>query len=317
MATKCFYHSADLDGQCSGAIVNHFEKEVQLFGFNYGEPFPWDAINPSDTVYMVDVSLPIPDMVRLAKFLKQGSGCLIYIDHHISVIEGLKQLSPEDRNLIKGIQNTKFSACELCWKHFSMQDSKVPIAVELLGIYDTWRHDSSNEDRVLGWQYGMRRFKNVWPVHSMPFWEQIFNLTESDKQFKSIMHSGKIIHHYQQTIDAKQARGCSFETTLVPGTVMGDSSLKPLKCIAANTGYFNSQFFKSVYDPTKHDAMLMFQITKRGDWKVSIYTTKEEVDCSKYAGSYGGGGHGGAAGFIVPLDALPFKPNQDFSQTLK
>ena len=37
---KCFYHSADLDGQCSGAIVKLARPDCELVGIDYGDPFP-------------------------------------------------------------------------------------------------------------------------------------------------------------------------------------------------------------------------------------------------------------------------------------
>lgn len=34
-------------------------------------------------------------------------------------------------------------------------------------------------------------------------------------------------------------------------------------------------------------------------WHVSLYNDNGEVDCSKIAKTYGGGGHKGAAGFLT------------------
>lgn len=95
----CFYHKADLDGVCSGAIVKHFVPDCEMVGFDYGMEFPWDKVLvvpdasggktetaatlldagafPKRTVYMVDVSLPPADMKRLAKVSE-----LVWIDHH-------------------------------------------------------------------------------------------------------------------------------------------------------------------------------------------------------------------------------------------
>jgi hypothetical protein len=40
----CFYHSADLDGHCSGAIIKKVHPECELIGINYGDEFPWDKV---------------------------------------------------------------------------------------------------------------------------------------------------------------------------------------------------------------------------------------------------------------------------------
>ena len=42
---KCFYHLADLDGHCSGAIVKYKYPDAELFGINYGQAFPYDKIS--------------------------------------------------------------------------------------------------------------------------------------------------------------------------------------------------------------------------------------------------------------------------------
>jgi len=80
---KCFYHSADLDGHCSGAIVKHFNPECEMFPINYGQTFPWEKIQEDEWIYMVDFSLqPFEDMVKL------NQSCnLVWIDHHATAIE--------------------------------------------------------------------------------------------------------------------------------------------------------------------------------------------------------------------------------------
>ena len=40
-------------------------------------------------------------------------------------------------------------------------------------------------------------------------------------------------------------------------------------------------------------------------WKVSLYSTKPEIDCGAIAKTYGGGGHVGAAGFVC--NRLPWE----------
>jgi oligoribonuclease NrnB/cAMP/cGMP phosphodiesterase (DHH superfamily) len=66
--------------------------------------------------------------------------------------------------------------------------------------------------------------------------------------------------------------------------------------IALNGGGFSSNAFKSVYDPYKHDIMMPFRFNGTL-WTFSIYTTKDDIDCSALAKEMGGGGHRKAAGF--------------------
>ena len=54
-----------------------------------------------------------------------------------------------------------------------------------------------------------------------------------------------------------------------------------------------------------YDLMITFVRRKDKLWNVSLYSTKEDVDCGAICKSFGGGGHKGAAGFQVK--ELPFE----------
>jgi len=85
MNSLCFYHNADLDGLCSAAIVKHFVKNVNVdfYGINYGDAFPWDKIEDYDSIIMVDWTLqPFDELIKLANMKE-----LTVIDHHKSVAE--------------------------------------------------------------------------------------------------------------------------------------------------------------------------------------------------------------------------------------
>lgn len=302
--TKCYYHIADLDGHCSGAVVKHFEPEAELIGFNYGYDFPWDNIDSSDVVYMVDVSLPMDDMVMLAKALHQGGGQLIWIDHHIGVIRQFHELDPGVQAIFGGKLDDSKAACELCWEFFSAEP--IPVGVQMLGIYDSWRFAPGAEEKMIKrFQYGMRLNPETRPEKAMPLWQSILLNGEESEILQQAMQAGGVIYSYQQTQNEKTCRSCAFETLLAHA--YDDHALEPLRCIAVNSSLMNSDVYKSVYDPEKHDAMLCFYRSNRGFWRISIYSDKDEVDCSEYAKSYGGGGHKGAAGFQSSEDVPPFR----------
>lgn len=160
MKIVCIYHSIDLDGWMSAAIVKHWhftkpnEKiksgyqgttipidDIDFIGYNYGQPIP-DLLE-YDKVIMCDISFPKEEMWKLYnKFHKN----FIWIDHHISAIkdithwEGNKPIVFEE-----GIRDIEFAACELTWKYF-FPDKTMPEIVRLLGRYDCFGHKFTKED---------------------------------------------------------------------------------------------------------------------------------------------------------------------------
>lgn len=284
--TSLIYHSKDLDGFTSGAIMKMAmeEKNVeyQLIGYDYGQPFPWDKIPKGSAVIMADVSLPVDDMFKLVQHTHSN---FTWIDHHKSAIEEFNKRM----NWIWGNHGTppafpvflsdKLSACELCWKYF-FPDRPIPLAIELLGKYDTWRDNRTKywDDVILPFQYGMRlecTSPETFPtgcLNELRFFEEIRNI-------------GQSILKYQANIDAYAAKG-AFEI-----------DFKGYRAICMNGGGTNSQAFKTVYDEAKHDLMMPFRFNGKF-WTFSIYTTKD-IDCSVLAKELGGGGHAKAAGYQV------------------
>lgn len=181
--TACVYHSIDLDGFMSAAIVKHWyltnviqndktlgdiivdtilqeyvpkepifkdTNNLWFIGYNYGQPIP--DLSKYDKVIMCDVSFPKEEMEELhLKLCKWYSDKFVWIDHHISAIK-------DNGEFYDGIRDTKFAACELTWKYF-FPDEPMPEIVRLLGRYDCFgSHGADEEQKVLEFQYGARQY---------------------------------------------------------------------------------------------------------------------------------------------------------------
>jgi oligoribonuclease NrnB/cAMP/cGMP phosphodiesterase (DHH superfamily) len=274
------YHSKDFDGVCSGAIMKYKYPDIELIGYDYGEPVPWEKVK-GQVVIMADVSLPMPDMDRLAALVKS----FVWIDHHASAIKDFKEAFPviDPASFIVPVLDSKFSACELCWKYF-FPERPMPLIVEYLGRYDRWdKSDPKFFDEVLlPFQYGMRC---EYPLDPDKFPSNHFSQSLTDKaESKSITLIGRSILKYQAQQNEQTLQQRSFE-----GTVDG------LPALFCNGVPHNSQSFASGYDPEKHKLMVPFYYDGK-TWNFSLYSTHEDVDCGAIAKLYGGGGHKGAAG---------------------
>ena len=273
---KCFYHSADLDGHCSGAIIKKRYPECEMIGINYGDDFPWDTIGKDETIFMVDFSLqPFEDMVRLADMCN-----FIWIDHHISAMtECVKHEGFKGRAFV----NDDFSGCELTWMFF-YSTKETPLSVHLLGRYDVW--DLKADTRVMPFQWGMRIYDTL---PEADIWDEVL---KPDSDMKYIVKDGELLLEHRDAENEKYIKACAFETVF-----------EGLRAIAVNKGLTNSQLFDSIWDTDKHDIMLTF-VYRKGQWTVSLYTTKPDIDVSEIAKKYGGGGHRQAAGFQCEI--IPF-----------
>lgn len=276
---KCFYHSADLDGKCSAAIIRMAYPNCALFGIDYGDEFPWGSIDPEEVVYMVDFSLqPFTEMCKLSGMVPNFH----WIDHHKSALD--EDAKPKDFH-IHGLRKVGKAGCELVWEYL-YPDTDLPLAVTLLGRYDVWDHKA--DVRVLAFQYGMRG-KDGSPNND-DLWRDL--LAPGVETVNHIANEGNAIIRYEKTQNENYMKKFAFEVEFAG-----------LKFIAANK-HGSSQMFESVYDPKEHDGMMAFQMMKGGRWTVSIFTDKPGVDLGTIAKKNGGGGHAGAAGF--QCDEIPF-----------
>lgn len=274
----CFYHNADLDGQCSGALIKIAYPDCKMIGINYGDEFPWSELkNKHDKIFMVDFSLqPFNKMVDLQTL---SNNKLIWIDHHKSAIEEHKKWNDEHTYLsINGIREIGKGACEIVYKYLNSNkydvNEYIPTFVKLLSNYDVWNHD---DYRVMPFQYGMRLY-NTNP-ENIEFWNSLYN---NEIKIDEIIYKGEIILDYQKMEDKKFISSCSFEVVFYG-----------YKFICANKGLSNSRLFDSI-DSEKYDGFMTF-IWRKGQWTISMYSDK--IDVSKIAKENGGGGHKGAAGF--------------------
>lgn len=284
------YHSRDLDGYCSGAICLKKYPDAIAIGYDYGQPIPYDQIKPNTPVIMVDVSLPMNEMVKMA--LHTGRQ-FTWIDHHISAINDYLDLEANNKTQAGFITayfgtalNGPIAACELTWNYL-FPDQQMPTAVSLLGQFDTWRNENKTawDLSILPFQYGMK----VWGINSAESFPQVF-LTTTDEQYqyqliKNTIQDGSIALQYQKNVDRANMQS-AFEV-----------EFEGLKAIACNGAGLGSMAFNSVPNLEDYDLMMPFKFDGQ-QWSLSLYTAKDNIDCSVLAKKYGGGGHRGASGFI-------------------
>ena len=297
---KCIYHSADLDGKMSAAIVQSFNKDCELIPANYGDPFPWhlfmnDKHNTNELVYMVDFSLqPFEKMYELMKLCR-----FVWIDHHETAInESLNNKNWCETGISGGILRIGIGACQLAWQYFT--DREIPLPVRALAHYDVWDHnwvDHTNElirGDVLDFQYGVQANLPKDPEAQIEYLKLWLNV-DSRIMMRATIDEGRAILKYIRANNYEYGRMHAYKTQI-------DGHF----ATAINKGMASSLLFESLKLPDNHVRIAYCQLPS-GQWTVSLYSkgTVGSVHVGNIAKKHGGGGHANAAGF--QCDELPFK----------
>jgi len=292
MSKLVYYHANDLDGKCSGEIVRHFNPDAEMIGIDYGfnEPDP-DDFEGKDVV-MVDFCLqPFSRMAELVKICRT----FLWIDHHKSAIQEYNNYLDFPRlGNVEVVLDTKFSACELVYRHYAKESP--PLPVYLLGRYDVWDLDAHPD--IMAFQWGMRMHNTVpgarvWiDVGVTPSYPLSEKIEQAAMGMNEVVIDGKTCLKYRDMENEAYVKKHALEIRF-----------EGRKFIAINRGITNSQMFDSIWDENKYDGMLTFCRLSNRLWTVSMYSTNK--DLSKIAQIYGGGGHAGACGF--QCEDLPFK----------
>jgi oligoribonuclease NrnB/cAMP/cGMP phosphodiesterase (DHH superfamily) len=280
--TVCLHHN-DADGRASAAVVRRaYNRQVIAIEMNYGDSIQWDRIGPARRVVVVDFSLPLDDMQRLA----QGRE-LIWIDHHISAI----RLLGEAARAWQGLQDTREAACVLTWRYL-FPNQPVPRALVLISDRDVWRwaeSDTGPFDAGLGQENTHPDNDDLW----LPL------LADDPAMLQGLIESGRILRAAQlYDIDKRLA---SY------GYAVIFEGQRTLAINARGNGDFGAAIRAMNYPL----AYCYIDGIQNGRLMTFVTLFSSEVDVSRIAQKFGGGGHPGAAGFSFERAASPFPPGAE------
>lgn len=277
MKNALFFHRVDWDGLLSAAIVLNENSEdiFDLFPINYGDKLPsLEELEVYDTIYVVDYSLP-------REYNQELGDRLIWIDHHISAIKANEDL------IIRGLQDTTFSACELCWIYFN-GPYKIHMIVNLLGEYDIFEKSEryfSWED-ILTFQMGARTIDLTI--------ENAKKLLTGEISASHVMDAGKAILTY-----ARQQEKTAFERMAWDVTIDGH----PAKALLANE--MSSLMCEQTLATHIADVVVLINRRNDNEFKISVRVADGcDFDASEFCKKFGGGGHRPAAGCTIPIETF-------------
>jgi uncharacterized protein len=318
--TYVVYHRADFDGLLSGAVCSHFMPDAELIGWDFGDvPVSWDS-QPDDKVYVVD----LPPTAVTNPFSQN----MVWIDHHKSSIDAYDSeafvqsrlqalrdagadedelIAVRHRQRIPGLRIDGVAACRLCWQYLRAQadpsyigtaegldkqqyiDRKVkePLVLTLAGEYDVW---DLRDERSLSLQFGMTARGWTSPTDFLG----ILVDKKGDYLLAQVEEEGEAARDWQLFFAASVLAS--------HGYVREFEGLRFVVLASAHAR--NSMWFPGGWLPDGIDALMAWRYDgKRVGFSLYHHPNRNDLDLSVIAAKYGGGGHRGACGFSMTLDA--------------
>ncbi|MGL5692065.1 MAG: DHH family phosphoesterase [Bacteroidales bacterium] len=300
------YHKVDMDGITSAAITLHYiinklnasmdEIELLPWNHNYGV----EKLNNYEVLYILDLGLKMEGCTGMLN-ISNYTDKLIWIDHHISGKSDYERYLAENPEFNPNwdVINTteRKSACFLAMEYLYPQgiSNSVTELVSILSMYDVWIRDDEDfwNDTILPTNTSMYANYLHYGTDGVIKLMELFN---TDFNIIDIVKEGQIMLKYMNSVNK------SYASNIRMANMWGYNVLH------INSKVRNSNEFKYAKELESADMLCAYAYVG-GRWLYTITSnshskTGVEVDCSKIAEEYGGGGHVGAAGFT--LDYLLF-----------
>lgn len=274
----CVFHKGCSDGITSAWVTKYFDPEILLIPTQYNEepnlPYPSSG---EDEVIFVDIS-PQPELLKDESFRS-----LKVFDHHESALWLLKC---EEKEGYEYIIDVNKAACEIVWDYFFPHEP-YPWFLRYVADRDTWR-----------WQMPNSREINAALYHKNLIW-----FTKIDSLLDYNTHDINELIAYGKNIiemSEKQSAIC-FNTTSKEVDFHGYN----VWAVCCNRHQRSDVGEYANNRPLKNGKYSPFTIVivydlRNNIWRISLRAKPgSEIDLSKIAEVYGGGGHKDAAGFVV------------------
>lgn len=281
------YHSEDFDGWYSHFLMSQIlDSPFESIPGDYSNRrITADNLANFDTIIMVDYSLVPEDMKAIASRL-------IWIDHHKRNYENILSklgLTMQTKPKWWILDHTK-AACELCLDIYATgaDPDRHKRIVDLLGSYDVRREERPDWDNILAFQYGLRAIQGPEIALSASIYLPVLSgRFREDGIIYDIIKNGYTILSYLKTM---------FTQNIDNGNILNYEGLKLY--LLNSTPSVGSLAFEVPIEHTVLDQVdiCMSYRWSSEEWVCGFYSNRENVDCSKIAAKFGGGGHPGAAG---------------------
>lgn len=266
------YHANCPDGFCAAWAARRALHDCIAIPVNYGTEPPWEHIRGRD-VAIVDFSYPR----AVLEAIHEDAHSLVVLDHHKTAAADLA-----------GLPYVKFdqdhSGAYLAWTHFN-QHQTVPDLVRYVEDRDLWRFKLESSKEVSA---GLRLVP-----YEFEAWDILFG---TPGHIATLRDQGKLILKYDDQILERQMANVRFV------------ELKGYKVAIISASVLQSELGNLICKrlPEVHCCLMYFD-RPAPDGSVRQWSLRSigDVDVSKIAQEFGGGGHKNAAGFETDVSWMP------------
>jgi oligoribonuclease NrnB/cAMP/cGMP phosphodiesterase (DHH superfamily) len=271
-----FYHKNCPDGfACAWTAWKKFKNKAKYFSLNYQALFEYTFRR--EKIYFFDV---IPERKVLEDLIKKDNEITI-IDHHLSAKRILDLNKFEN---VEIILDMKRSASVLVWQYF-FPKKEIPKLLIYVEDMDLWKFKKPYTREILA-AINLADF-------DFEKWDKLVKEIEDKKTRKKHIEDGKKIIEYQNKLIEEMVQGAK------------EVKIGRYKALAANSSILISEIGAALIRKMPPLAIVWFKAGK--EKRVSL-RSNGEVDVSKIAEKYGGGGHKKAAGFgLAEKESFPWK----------
>lgn len=288
----------DLDGYGSAYLVREKltsdgieKKNINIINTDYSKELDLDQFKKGDTIYITDFSLKPENMNEL---FHKGINNIIWIDHHKSALDYKQDYLYNEK--IKGLQEVGMSATALTWIWFYASDKikrgtieeqeawleeNAPKWVVLVDVWDCWKLNNKNREEAEQLNTAVSNILSYDVIRELNGYNLLNSYLNKGKTYIECMKE------YSESYLKKYAFGVTIEV-----------NYKKYNGIVINRGACGSKSFNDLIN--KYDVCISFA-SDGEKVTTSLYSNKDYFDCSKICKILGGGGHKGAAGFVLDL----------------
>lgn len=298
-------HHTDMDGISAREILRYFliqyteYERIETIAYNYEKDYDFTSFNPDGVdVISVDLSLKVQDIETIS----QVSHRFIMTDHHATSIRQFGSTSDRLLHIVKPSEESSdndfktlilldTNRCGAKIVYDVLKKTKCsnksfdrinPKLVDLIDQYDRWVYTDNDPVYLNEYFYASNRMRM--PDNNFHFLSIL--ITGDISGFLKI---GRDIFEAKKVISDIQAANFTQPTNIVfEGKVYS---------VCRGYGFTNSLGFGDKMEKYDICETIRYYDQKTGRYTVSLYTSNPDIDVSRIAELFGGGGHPGAAGF--------------------